>query len=515
MKILKFALPMVIFLAFAAVFYFGYPNINDADSLYHIRHAWVYRTSGLLNSDFPWTQYSVIKSLGADLWYGFHLLLIPFTFFKDLLLGIKISGIFLTAGSLLIYFLILKKLTIRWPLFWSLIMALAAPDMLFRVTMMRPHILTFALAMLFFYFLISSHRHRYAAVFLTAFGVSFMHLALAWLAILIFSAVTIVKIISRRSLDLISNFYFLISIFFGLILGWLLRPNPFGAIKLAYIQVIQLMIEKFKEAPLRFGAELQPADWSIVTNQFVPVLLLFIPAVIFFWRLPRERKTAAMWGSLILSLIFFFLTAFAARRSVDFWLGYTFIFIGLIVTAVSKERISAALRILGVLGGLAVMATMVFNSFVISSIYRRQAIPPDKFKMVSWWLEKYSQPGDIIINLHWDNFGALFFWNQKNYYVGGMDPMFQYAYDQSLYWKINFPETDRFVFEEGVIYTCGSIRCTAEDVVDLRTALKNDFRARYVLMEPRRNPRLKDALDKARGFENVYQTDTETVYKIH
>ena len=29
----------------------------DLDSLYHFRHAWIYRTQGFFDSSFPWVQY--------------------------------------------------------------------------------------------------------------------------------------------------------------------------------------------------------------------------------------------------------------------------------------------------------------------------------------------------------------------------------------------------------------------------------------------------------------------------
>ncbi len=76
----------------AAIFHFSFLNIPDPYSFYYIRLAWHYRTRGLFDVDFPWIQYSVIKDLSSSLWYGFGLFLIPFTYFDDLVFGIKVAG---------------------------------------------------------------------------------------------------------------------------------------------------------------------------------------------------------------------------------------------------------------------------------------------------------------------------------------------------------------------------------------------------------------------------------------
>ena len=81
---------LVVFSAIALFFHAYYPNISDPDSFYHIRHASLYRENGILNSNFPWVTKSAIGKFGADIWYGFHILLIPFTYGDNLIRNIKI-----------------------------------------------------------------------------------------------------------------------------------------------------------------------------------------------------------------------------------------------------------------------------------------------------------------------------------------------------------------------------------------------------------------------------------------
>src|SRR5262249_18679948 len=86
------------------------PLIADSDSFYHIRHAWEYRIRGIGDSSFPWAQYSAVRTCGADIWYGFHLLMIPVTLLHPLLNGIYGGAFAVTVASLWLLFLAFRRL---------------------------------------------------------------------------------------------------------------------------------------------------------------------------------------------------------------------------------------------------------------------------------------------------------------------------------------------------------------------------------------------------------------------
>ena len=60
---------------------------------------------------------------------------------------------------------------------------------------------------------------------------------------------------------------------------------------------------------------------------------------------------------------------------------------------------------------------------------------PYRFQAAAAAIAEDSQPGDIVYNVDWGYFPELFFWNTKNYYVSGLDPIFLYAYNPNLYWE--------------------------------------------------------------------------------
>ena len=130
---------------------------------------------------------------------------------------------------------------------------------------------------------------------------------------------------------------------------------------------------------------------------------------------------------------------------------------------------------------------------------------------------KKQLPGDIVFNIHWDNFPFLFFWNQKNYYINGMDPIFEYTFDKNLYWEHYYLDIDGLAIKNNVGYTCPSIRseCSDNSMVEIYNALKNDFKAKYIFIEPSRNPKLNQYLEFDKRFKNVFKNNAkESIFEI-
>lgn len=517
------------------------PNIPDPDAFYHIRHSWIYRTSGLFNSAFPWAQYSSIGDIGSDLWYGFHIAIIPLTYFDDLVIGIKWGGLLMMFISLMIAFLALKRLGIRWPLFWTLVFALASADILYRLTMLRPHPITISLALLIFTFFAdlrssvevtatgesnTKPRPRFlAAIFIFAAFFSWLHLSLAWVPILLVAAVSFFRFIKKAGIEWVK----ILALLAGLAIGWLARPNPFGGLKLAYIQVLKLLVEKQGGLPLRFGNELLPFVWVNFVDILIAISALMLAAIVMFLWMIRKREVvlipskmqAALWASLVLSVFFFILSFLLARRSNEFFIGFGVIFMGLVATlyfnlpeGIRRSFFSGWLmRLIG----LVAVVALVYGP--IKTVYRydtyiANAFFWSRFRDISLWLKENTRPGEIVFNLQWDRFAQLFFWNQHNYYVNGMDPIFEFSHNPALYWKNHHLYIDKFFVQDGIAKVCGEIRCTIEMVEDIYKILKDDFGVSYIFIEKFRNPQLYDYLGKDARFKKVFETESEAVFQI-
>ena len=505
---LKTILTLVFFFILALVFHFSSPNIPDPDSFYHIKHAQIYRAQGVTSSEFPWAQYSAIKINSSDIWYGFHILLIPFSIF-DGTLGIKLAGVFLTFFTLTSFWFVLKRHQIKWPVFWPIFVFISAPNIMNRFLMMRPHLLSLALTILLFSCLILGRR---TAVFAIAVLFSWVHISLVWIPLLVFGVVFLLK----RIIEKIWIWREGLILLAGTAVGWLLRPNPIGSLKLAYIQVAQLMLEKQNDYSLLFGRELFPLAPQTLFQNFSAFMLLWIPAIAVMFALAKKHpdilKNVRMLSAGILSLVFFALTILVARRAHDFWVPFGTIFIALVYTHLARHaNIFKNVRMISVIALACVFAFLIIYTPWRNSIsLEERAIAPNKFKEAALWLKENSQPGDIVFNLRWSDFPMLFFWNDKNYYIGGMDPIFQYAYDAELYWKFHYLSADQVTK-----YTCPAPACTKDMMEDTYTVLKNDFKAKYVFLEKQRNPLVYYYLESTpERYIKKIDTVSEAVYEI-
>ncbi len=496
-------------------FHLNTEKIADPDSFYHVTHAKIYRENGIARTNFPWVQYSAINQYKADIWYGFHVFLIPFTYFDDPIIGIKFAGIFLTSLVLIIFFFILKGLRVRYSLFWTILLFFSVPDVHWRLLMVRPHILTFIFSILLLYFL--ARNNRWGILF-SALAISFFHLALSWIVVLIVGVVLLSQAVTKSEVKFILAVYAIV----GVTIGWLARPNPIGAIKLAYTQVVQLMVEKLNGVPFQFGSELKPgSNWTVLAGEIAPILLIILLGI-FFWRsfIKKNYRPATfrhsaeyenviiLTASLILAAIFGLITIFVARRSIDLFVGF-----GLIFAALSWSLFGSKIKHSNIL--LTVfLVVLTANTLYFASAYKKQAVSPNAFKESSLWLKENSNSGDIVFNVHWDNFPSLFFWNQKNYYINGMDPIFEYAFNKQLYWEHYYLDIDGMAIKNNIGYTCTSIRseCSDDNMVEVYNALKNDFKAKYIFVEPSRNPKLSQYLEFDKRFKNVFKTKDESIF---
>lgn len=490
-------------------------NVADSDSFYHIRHAWLYRTAGIFDSSFPWTQYSVVSKYAADIWYGFHVGIVPFTAFNDLANGIKWGALAVTIIASTLFFLALLKLKVRWPILWLGIFLFASADLLYRLAMLRPHPLSLGLSMILFAYLAAKETTRSRMViFAIAAGLSWIHLSLSWIALLIVAVIATVEFIQKQE---VSGRKYL-AVIIGLIVGWILRPNPVGAARLAYIQVVKLLFEKQNNLPLRFGRELKPFVWENFVDQLIPITIIVLIAAAFigwfYWRKTWTASDADTKGPIIsaaaLAGVFFLLTFGVARRSNEIFIGFAVIFVALVLTYLIKNTakydwphyLAATLAIIAVI-------YMPFKTIYRFDTYLAGTFEPDRFRTVSEWLKQNSQPEEIVFNIHWDRFAQLFYWNQHNYFINGMDPIFEYAYDPALYWKTHF-----LAIDAGTAYTCGKIKCTAEEVEPTPQVLKNDFGASYILVEKHRSPKVFEYLNTSPDFKKSFEDHDDALFKI-
>ena len=510
--------------ALAFLFHFTLSkNIPDADSLYHIRHAWLYKTHSLFFTDFPWTSASVIKTNASDLWYGFHLFLVPFSYASDLVLGIRLAGVFLTSLLLLITAYLARQYALRLPFLWPFFLFLIIPNVLFYFLMVRPHILSLALGLLLLSSLI---RKSSLGIVSASAGITFFHASYFWFGPLIATAWAAAEFIRgwqqhRAIPPIVSVLRPAVLIVIGTVGGIMARPNPLGTINGVYTQIIELVLVKMRGLPLTFGIELLPLHVdSLFTTSFL--FLAMWGAALALWGFSSKQKHGArerkdgnneenaqllLSSTVLLSVIFFLLTIGIAIRFFIGWVAFGTLFIAAVYTKHTQEKsfrqiVDAVLPVLFIFMLPFAIWRHGLNDYYVGT-------PAYELRPAAGWLKQNTAEGDIVFHLHWDEFGQLFSHNQHNYYVGGMDPIFQFKYNPELYWKFHYLSID-----EVSDYTCRAFPCTREGLVDTYNVLVNDFHARYVFVEKDRNPAFLAYLETDPRYTNVFEDRTTAVFSI-
>ena len=495
---------------------FQSPGIPDPDSFYHFRHAALYADKGLWMTDFPWLAYSIINRYSADIGYGFHFLLIPFTLLGNDVFGLKLAAALACAVVLILVYWVMRRHRVAFDFAWPFLLLFLAPPMVFTFLMTRPQTLTMGFLALLLSFLVLGSPW---AVLLASFAISFVHLNVFPVIPAVVLVVGLTQLVTERRWE----WRKWLAALGGIGLGWLLRPNPIGVAKLEYVQIVVHELVRHQRTPLMFGQEWTPVSPAAL-SAFLYFLLFWITTAVVFVIAASLRRIGAsprdrtlLWSSLLLSAVFFAATVLVTKRTTPLWATCAVIFSAKAFTCLldpldkrPDRFLKEEARLLIAFSLAAVFALMVWDGVNQHVLQRRwPGIPPRRLQAAADWLGRNSRPGDVVFNVDWGLFPELFFWGPQNRYVSGLDPIFLYAYDQSLYWQSHHLAAD----DTGA-YTCGVMVCAPEKREDTYTVLKRDFRASHIVLSPSRSPALDSYLRRDPRFALGFRDAGVAVYKL-
>ena len=144
------------------------------------------------------------------------------------------------------------------------------------------------------------------------------------------------------------------------------------------------------------------------------------------------------------------------------------------------------------------------------------------YEKAGQWLKTNTNEHEIIFNTRWDQFPRLFFYDDWNYYIFGIDPESLYSYDKELYWLwLN-------ISNNGII--CGDSDCSKksqdefadksetekEKVMiqrsnDIYPVIKEKFMTKYVFFD--RNNLLRNEFEKnPEKYQLAYEDKSSGIF---
>jgi len=548
--------PFVYFLVFGAFFClffvtqfsFFYPVGSDV--YYHIKQSWLIRTSGIETAvrNFSWLEHSILIDYPADLWLGYHFLLLPFTY-GDLMFGAKLSSVFFNSFLFLGIFWLFKKFKIKYAFFWTFFLLLLNNPFNFRLLLPRPHVLSILFALVGFYFIF---KKKYLNIFLLSFFYAFTT-AEAPLIVFIALILTVFERIKTKKLNLKP----LAITLAGFLAGLVFRPDFPNSFYFLYHQIFSVLYLKFTGAGLDVGNELSSGFLGRVENNTLLFLANALPlAWVYLEFLEKKHyRVSVLHYCLIFFSLFFCALSFLSVRFVELWVPFSFlsfvvwfnsVFLPFILKKAKnikelksyhfdfdnkrlKKIYQATYRFLRIIISnlqkkiirytvlASILFLVVYFAFLKMSILAMSFSdgPSDHQETMeegAIWLKENTPKGSLVLNARWDSFPLLFFFNHHNRYCNGMDPTFMYVKNPELYWSWT-----HFV-KEGIV-GCGQKVCDEEktskeaDNKQVYNFLKEELKGDYMFLAYP-DEKVLNLLGSSEDFERVFKKGKIEIYRI-
>jgi len=401
---------------------FAGPAIVGNDAYYHIRWSRMLRASAPRLPAFIWLPLTVLRAPSfVDQHFLFHVLLMPFTF-GDLRLGAKLAAPLFSALALTTIFGLLVAYRIRYRWLWLLPLAAGSEPFLYRMSMTRAPSLSLVLLGLGVYLIL---ERRLLSLALLTFV--FVWLYNLFPLIVVFALAHAATVwLSERRFDF-GAFYATCA---GAALGLVINPYFPKDFLLIFHHVHMLLAET---TAIDVGSEWYPLDtWEMLTGNAALFGLCFGALLAFDFR-TRSRDRRPLFFLLLAAM--FLLMSLRWQRFFEYWPPFAVLFAAFTLDAEGLAFPRRAPGRLGMAALLAVLGALAVVNVRGARAEIRDLPDPMAMRGASAWLAAHTAAGSMVFNADWVEFPELFYYNQSNVYVTGLDP--RYLLDsQPELWKL-------------------------------------------------------------------------------
>lgn len=531
---------VAVFLLAAAVFTSMQtsPTFMDPDSFYHAKMAALMSQRGIIR-EFPWLPFTTLSQAYADHHFLYHLALIPFVTLISPLLGVKVATVFFAAAAMTAFYALLRGSRARYAFLLTLVL-ISSGGFIFRLNLAKTTAISIMFLMLAMLAMLKERRlilFVMAWLFVWVYGgwplmlvVAGAFLAGRFLAEALMATLRPTswwhqlwqRLSGRTFLARLwswpesKNF---LTVAAGLSAGVVV--NPFFPKNLAFYweQIVQIAVINYRTT-IGVGNEWYPYTFpelfgriSVIFIIFAIIMTLLLAVVFWSERTPSLPMLNVKWlttavGAALLAL-FFTLMTLRSRRHIEYCAPFVLYFEALLLTIVMpavdqmraglskdsrRRKIDMAATMLVVYLAIFMPLLMIRDVYVIGSLFRNSGLSWSKYEKAGEWLKNNTPPDSVVFHSDWDDFPVLFYQDDRNRYINGLDPTFLYRQDP-------------IRFQQFVDITTGQRhRRVAQVIVGL-------FDSRYVLVE-KDHEAMRRVIEADTNFEKAYEDDQVTIYSI-
>ncbi len=499
---------MFLFSLALGTFWQFHKSYGDPDGFFHVQIA-IFLSQGKVLTQLPWMQFTTLTQHFTDQHFLYHVALVPFVKLGDPLLGGKVATIVFMTGFFLTYHSLARKLAGHLAPVLTFLLLFSA-SFTFRLGLVKANSLSL-IVLLCIIMAVLNHRWWLVAILQALY----VWLYGGWiLGVAIISIYWVLTLFTGGWRQLFSwthnpGWRLLISAFGGTVIG--LVFNPYWPYNLYFYwqQIFQIGVINYA-GRVNVGAEWLSLTFRDVVLFHLYSLTLVVIIFIFSWR-QRKRWNITTWWMIILATLFFIATI-KSRRYIEFSAPFLLLAAGSIwhrswpkfswrelwrryaVPVNNSIILPLYIWTFGILFLPLLLGVAIKDSYQVHNWLANSGFPMRGLEVESLWLAQNSQPGDIVFHSDWDLWPMLFYYNQKNYYLVGLDPTFMYNYSPALY------DT----------WTSITIAETSENIDIL---IAESFKAQYVLVTNDAKEFIK-VLDSNNNFALAKQGPSARIYKV-
>ncbi len=499
---LKYIILITTVISFIAIIQFKAYEFLCTDVYYHAKMAQLILDSGKLVEIFPWLQYTILNDNFVEHHLLFHILLLPFFKLLEPFLAAKIATIIFSAAFFIAFFVILKKLNIKFPHFWTLLLLFSSSLFIFRLNLLRAQSLALILLLIGIYLLIKNN-YIYLIPLTIFYAWLFDGFIILGIVIAIKSLIEVYYLFKTKNTKLISDLFYPIFCYLtGVVIAIILNPYFPKNIYHLFFHLYQVALkDPFSNMPV--GIEwYMSAPRFLISSSLIIIALFVISIFIILLTKIKHRKIGKITLFLFLNAVIFFILTIVVRKMIEYSAP-------LIILLAAYLYTNNHIAINKYIGKLFLFKNKYTSKLLIiflltsAAIYNFQAVyfnlnndKEDKtnIKKASIWMKENIPANEIVYHLDWSESPQLLFYNDQNYYIAGLDPNFMKEYNYNLYQKWHQ------LFSQQSLENSYQI-------------IKQDFKADYVFI----NKDFSEFVDYAKKdfrFETIYENENILIYKL-
>jgi hypothetical protein len=403
---------LLLFVAVAAIVQFHFTSVpHDEDTAYHVAVGWLIREHGFLRS-FPWTPFSWLADNYADKELLFHLLFVPLAGLSWITAA-KIVGTISGAAALTAIWAVLRAERVRLAWLWALVPLLASDVFLFRFALVRPHLLSIALAVVVLW---AAARGR--LVVLAVASALYPWTYVAWQLPLVLAATAeVARLLSGERIRWRPAAVALAAVAAGVAL----HPNALNLVRFSWIVIVDILLGMAwggAREDLTLGREFDPFTAEQWARWLVACAAMTAAALVLAW---RGRRSGSVPLAFVLAALGFGVLTVRTARFAEYFVPFSVAALALAVQPIRWRWLPAAVAA-GCLAYTAVPASETLGGLRT----RRELIPPP----LAADLRSRIPVGAQVFTCDWGVTGTLMLALPDRKFMVALDPTLFYLADR-------------------------------------------------------------------------------------